>query len=1052
MCGITGIFDTRGKRPIDLAVLGRMNESQHHRGPDEGSVHVEEGLGLGHRRLSIIDISTGQQPIFNEDGSVVVIYNGEIYNYRELIPELTALGHVFKTKSDTEVIVHAWEAWGEDCVKRFRGMFAFALWDRNSERLFLARDRLAVKPLYYALLDDGTLLFGSELKSLLAHGGLKRDIDPLAVEEYFSLGYVAEPRCIFRQARKLPPAHTLCIRRGRPLPLPREYWDVRFTLANPIGIEDACVELNERLRTLVDLRLISEVPLGAFLSGGVDSSAVVATMAGLSKEPVNTCSIAFDDPAFDEAAYAQLVADRYRTRHFVETVHSDDFDLIDTLAALYDEPFADSSAIPTYRVCQLARKHVTVALSGDGGDESFGGYRRYRLHLIEERLRGALPQTLRAPLFGMLGRLYPKADWAPRMFRAKTTFEGMARSSVAGYFHSMSILREPMRDELFSSRFKAELAGYNAQEVFDRHAGRADTDDPLALIQYLDLKTYLVGDINTKVDRASMAHSLEVREPLMDHELVEWLATLPSSLKLRGQEGKHLLKKSMADKLPKEILYRPKDGLRGASRTLVPRPASRARPPCRVGLAFGRDRLVQPPLSRALDRCSSIRRARLQRALVDPSHVRGLPAQHGRCHSDRHRRSPRYRSQRVMTLRILHVLDHSLPLHSGYTFRTLAILREQRALGWETLHLTTPKQGAGTLMQDEVDGWTMHRTPNSGDHGLLTQMRLTRRRLNQLVQSTRPDVIHAHSPVLNALPSLWVARSQRVAFVYEMRASWEDAAVDHGFARSGGLRYRASRALESFALRHADQVTTICEGLRQDIAVRGVAEDRITVIPNAVDAARFTFGVAADPGLRSALGLDGATVLGFAGSFYRYEGLHLLIETAARMLPRHPELRVLLVGGGPEEDALKAQVAAAGLGTHVIFAGRVPHGKVQRYYELIDVLAYPRLPSRLTELVTPLKPLEAMAQGRMFVASDVGGHRELIRDRETGFLFRPDDAAALEAAVEALLAQRNIWPQIRSNARRFVETERTWAGSVARYGEVYRRAMSHRGRPRPAHA
>ncbi len=560
MCGITGIFDTRGQREIDRAVLHRMNESQFHRGPDEGGLHLDPGVGLGHRRLSIIDLSTGQQPLYNEDGAVCVVFNGEIYNYQELIPELQALGHVFHTRSDTEVIVHAWEAWGEACVERFRGMFAFALWDRNRQSLFLARDRLGVKPLFYALLDDGTFLFGSELKSLLAHGGLKRDIDPCAVEEYFALGYVAEPRSIFRQARKLPPGTTLLICRGRPVPEPRIYWDVRFTLDNPISHRDALGELNRRLEESIRLRMISEVPLGAFLSGGVDSSAVVALMAGISAEPVNTCSIAFADPAFNESEFAQMVADRYHTRHHVDRVESDDFDLVDTLARLYDEPYADSSAIPTYRVCQLARKHVTVALSGDGGDESFGGYRRYRLHLMEEKMRAALPLGLRRPLFGTLGRLYPKADWAPRVFRAKTTFEGMARTSVEAYFHSLSILRAPMRRQLFSDGFRSALGGYDAGEVFARHAANAGTDDPLALIQYIDLKTYLVGDINTKVDRASMAHSLEVREPLMDHPLIEWLATLRSSEKINGQEGKYLLKKAMERRLPDDVLYRPKMG------------------------------------------------------------------------------------------------------------------------------------------------------------------------------------------------------------------------------------------------------------------------------------------------------------------------------------------------------------------------------------------------------------------------------------------------------------------------------------------------------------
>lgn len=399
-----------------------------------------------------------------------------------------------------------------------------------------------------------------------------------------------------------------------------------------------------------------------------------------------------------------------------------------------------------------------------------------------------------------------------------------------------------------------------------------------------------------------------------------------------------------------------------------------------------------------------------------------------------------------MSLRILHVLDHSLPLHSGYSFRTLAILREQRALGWQTAHLTTPKQGSGTQLQEEVDGWSFHRTPNAGGNGLLSQMRLTAARLREVVLMTKPDVIHAHSPVLNALPSLWVGRRQRLPVVYEMRASWEDAAVDHGTTQEGSLRYRTSRSLESLALRHADQVTTICEGLRGDIASRGIPPERITVIPNAVDVSLFRLDTEPDAELRRSLGLNGATVVGFAGSFYGYEGLDLLIEAVRQMLPRHPQLRVLLVGGGPQESNLRAQAVAAGLQERVIFTGRVPHAEVQRYYELIDVLAYPRLPIRLTELVTPLKPLEAMAQGRMLVASDVGGHRELIRHGETGFLFRAGDAAALAGAIDDVLVRRPFWPKFREQARRFVEVERTWASSVARYREVYRRALARHDR------
>jgi len=402
-----------------------------------------------------------------------------------------------------------------------------------------------------------------------------------------------------------------------------------------------------------------------------------------------------------------------------------------------------------------------------------------------------------------------------------------------------------------------------------------------------------------------------------------------------------------------------------------------------------------------------------------------------------------------MTLRILHVLDHSIPLHSGYSFRTLSILREQRKLGWETVHLTTPKQGPTASLQEDVDGMTFYRTPSVDGVGLLIQMRLTANRLGEVIRLTKPDVIHAHSPVLNALPSLWVGGRQRLPVVYEVRASWEDAAVDHGSTVEGSLRYRMSRALESFALRQADQITTICEGLRGDIAARGIPKERITVIPNAVDATMFPFGVEADPNLRRTLGLEGATVIGFAGSFYGYEGLDLLLEAARRLLPRYPNLRVLLVGGGPQEGNLKAQAVAAGLQERVIFTGRVPHAEVQRYYELIDVLAYPRLPIRLTELVTPLKPLEAMAQGRMFVASDVGGHRELVRHGETGFLFHAGDAEALVKAIDEVLVRREMWPQIRMQARRFVELERTWTASVARYQDVYRRALACYGRTQP---
>jgi len=560
MCGLTGIFDPHAPTRCDEELLRRVNDLQHHRGPDEGSVHIEPHIGLGHRRLAIIDVATGQQPLFNEDGSVAVVFNGEIYNFEALATELEFAGHRFATRSDTEVIVHGWEQWGEACVERFRGMFAFALWDRNRKTLFLARDRLGVKPIHYGRLPDGRLVFGSELKTIVAHPDFRRDVDEAAIDEYFAFGYVPDPRTIYCNASKLAPAHWLRWRVGDREPVLHRYWDVRFAPDERIGLDEACEELRAHLAESVAMRMISEVPLGAFLSGGVDSSAVVATMAELSSAPVKTCSIAFDVAAFDESEYAKRVALRYGTDHYSETVRSDDFALIDRLAGLYDEPYADSSAIPTYRVCELARKRVTVALSGDGGDETFGGYRRYKFQVREQAFRDRLPPALRSTLFGTLGRVYPQFDAMPRVLRARSTFQAMARSAVDAYCHSVSIVREPERASLYSPSLRARLAGHDAADVFRAHAARADTDDALSLIQYLDYQTYLPGDINTKVDRAAMAHSLETREPLMDHVLVEWAARLPSRLKLSAGEGKRVLKKAMEQKLPRDVLYRPKMG------------------------------------------------------------------------------------------------------------------------------------------------------------------------------------------------------------------------------------------------------------------------------------------------------------------------------------------------------------------------------------------------------------------------------------------------------------------------------------------------------------
>ncbi len=409
-------------------------------------------------------------------------------------------------------------------------------------------------------------------------------------------------------------------------------------------------------------------------------------------------------------------------------------------------------------------------------------------------------------------------------------------------------------------------------------------------------------------------------------------------------------------------------------------------------------------------------------------------------------------------MRILHILDHSIPLHSGYTFRTRAILREQRRMGWETFHLTSPKQLDCTVDEETVDGLRFYRTlpmPTARRRPGLDEWALMRRleaRLEQVAREVRPDILHAHSPVLNAAPALAVGQRLGIPVVYEVRAFWEDAAVDHGTTAEGSLRYRLTRAYETRALKRADHVFTICEGLRTDIVARGIAAHKVTVIPNAVDIDAFEPGGVADNALKIELGIVGATVVGFIGSFYAYEGLDLLLASLPALLRLRPDVRVLLVGGGPQESALRSQAQALGVADSVVFTGRVPHADVQRYYDLIDVLAYPRHSMRLTELVTPLKPLEAMAQGRVLVASNVGGHKELIRDGETGCLFAADDADSLTAALDALLEHRDQWPQMRAAGRRFVEVERNWRASVMRYALPYEALLPRRAVTRRAQA
>ena len=564
MCGFAGIFHLGTPKPVDPARVERMCDAIAHRGPDGYGVWTAPGVALGHRRLSIIDIAGSPQPMASTDGRAMLVFNGEIYNFRELRRELAASGAQFHTDGDSEVILAAWQRWGVDCLSRLHGMFTFAIYDLAAKTLFLARDRLGVKPLFLAQLSDGSLAFGSELKALCAHPLLRREADPLAVEDYLAWGYVPDHRSILKGVEKLAAGHYLLLRHdaapNAPGPRAVQWWDISFAERTTGKVADLELELLHLLREAVTSRMTADVPLGAFLSGGVDSSSVVALMSEASAGPVRTCSIGFDVKALDETNYADAIAERFATDHRSRTVSADDFAAIDTLAAMFDEPFADASALPTWRVCQLARETVTVALSGDGADEAFAGYRRQRFQYHEDKLRGLLPQGLRGPLFGALGRMYPKADWAPRPLRAKATFQSLAASSEEGYARALAVTSPEERDLLYSPEFLRLRGEYRAEMPLLELMRGAPARSGLDRAQYADLKFWLPGDILTKVDRTSMAVSLEAREPLLDHRLLEFAARLPEGLRVRKGQGKWLLKQTMRRYLPDDVLFRPKQG------------------------------------------------------------------------------------------------------------------------------------------------------------------------------------------------------------------------------------------------------------------------------------------------------------------------------------------------------------------------------------------------------------------------------------------------------------------------------------------------------------
>jgi len=558
MCGIAGVVYADRQRRPDPFVLRSMAAQLSHRGPDGEGFWIQPGIGLLHRRLSIIDLATGAQPMGNEDGSVQIAFNGEIYNFGELRQWLDTKGHRFRTQSDTETIVHLYEEMGEDVVSRLRGMFAFAIWDDSRRRLLLARDRLGIKPLYMYR-DAEKVVFASEPKAILAHPGIYADVDVTALDDYLAFGTTIGTRSIFRGIEKLPAAHTLTISAGQMTQAPRRYWQLQFSAADDVSVESWIDRIRDKVSESVRGHLIADVPIGAFLSGGLDSS-IVTTTAAAHHPALRTFSVGFDDQASSELPYARLIAAQCGTSHTEEVVTTDAVSLLDQLSFYYDEPFADSSAVPSFLVSKVAASQVKVVLSGDGGDEAFGGYARYKHDLAEARLRAALPRWFARGVIAPLAVRWPKSDWLPRPLRAKTALTNLSRPAGSAYANTMMLCRNPIRHTLLAPDLRSLVANGDPGAALRLAYDSAPSGDALAGMISADVGVTLPDDYLVKVDRASMAHGVEVRPPLLDHELLELTAQIPSRFKIARGETKWLLKRAYADMLPPELLKRPKQG------------------------------------------------------------------------------------------------------------------------------------------------------------------------------------------------------------------------------------------------------------------------------------------------------------------------------------------------------------------------------------------------------------------------------------------------------------------------------------------------------------
>jgi asparagine synthase (glutamine-hydrolysing) len=1025
MCGIAGFIDRDSRRPADPHLLRRMGDQIAHRGPDGDGYYFAPGVGLAHRRLSIVDVAGGTQPMGNEDGQIQVVFNGEIYNHLELRAFLEARGHTFRTRSDTEVLVHGYEEEGAAFVRRLRGMFAYAIWDSRRRRLVLARDRIGIKPLYFCRLRD-RILFASEAKSILVDPDVPREMRIDAFEDYLTFGFIPHSKSIFKSMEQLPPAHTLTVDADRwEAPIER-YWSLDFRpteLPEKDWIEAVRAKIDESVRG----HLMSDVPLGAFLSGGVDSSIVVSSMSRMTAEPVRTFSIGFEEKEFCELPYAREVAGKFGTRHTEETVTPDAVRLLDEIACHYDEPFGDTSAIPTFLVCELAAKQVKVALSGDGADEAFGGYPRYAHDLREDRIRRTIPRFLRRMCLTPMGELWPQWDWLARPLRLKTAMLNLAADAPQAYANSLATCRDWQRTPMMHADIRYRLRNYDPKMALKVPFSEAPTGDVLSGMCSADLQTLLPDAYLVKIDRASMAHGVEVRPPFLDHELIELACRIPSRFKVHGNEGKWILKKAFERDLPPGNVNRPKRGFN------VPINAWMRGP---LGELY-REEVLNPNRKIAdwIDRAAATRclvnhnnrwrnngQVLWQLLVLSRWAERYLtPAQNVSADSASVDLGP---SKKIL---LRDDFREITPLRVGFVVHVMQVAGAE-VLTEETIKRLGPAIDPTIICLDRI-GTIGERLQAEGYRVICLNRQPGRdwgcaRRMAEVIRTHRIQVVHAHqyTPFFYAaLAKVWC------------RGGFRLIQTEHG-RHYPDIVSPKRRAVNRLVLdRLADANNACCEFSGKALSrVDGFRGNRIEVIENGVDFGKYA--PATDrPATRQRLGLDPRRkYVACVARFHPVKDHAMLVRAFGRVAAQVPDADLLLIGDGELRGALEKQVRDLGIESRVKFIGI--RRDVADWLSAVDAIAL----TSVSEAAS-LTLLEAMASACPVVITDVGGNPELVRRDTDGFLVpRGDDRACGEALIR-LLTDSKLAKRMGQSGRERVETTFTLDRTIGRYYDLYRR-------------